>query len=214
MKIRVPKIDGIHSCNQERVQSRSHEAFEFAKRQPSASGTFFGHEGTTSHKIIKSLLKRTQEESVRAFNAQLKNRREMLKPIHANMAPPFAANHFADESFSRVIDHIWRNASPCTRPWYDRGQVPGGDNWIILWMLYHVCRYRDARNSKAATSRNFHDDDDLDSHVGGISLISLHKKTGCQLQPLTLVGSSTSSMNTPTGQTSAYYDAARDDYRR
>lgn len=144
---------------------------------PQHQALFLAMKVTTSHKIMKILAKSgLQEESVRAFNAQLKNRREMLKPIHANMAPPFAANHFADESFSSVIDHIWRNASPCTRPWYDRGQVPGGDNWIILWMLYHVCRYRDARNSKAATSRNFHDDDDLDSHVGGISLIILHTK--------------------------------------
>lgn len=103
---------------------------------------------------------------MRAFNTQLKNRRDMLKPTYADMAPPFAANHFDDASFSRVIESIWRNASPHTRPWYDRGQVPGGDNWIILWMLYHVCRYRDARNSKAATSHNFHDDDDLDNNAG------------------------------------------------
>lgn len=43
-----------------------------------------------------------------------------------------------------------------------------------MWMLYHACRYRDARNSKAdrqATSRNFHDDDDLDDN-GGEGLIS------------------------------------------
>jgi hypothetical protein len=106
----------------------------------------------------------SQDESVRAFEAQLKNRREKLKPAYANMSPPFAANHFTDAAFSKVVDHIWRSASPHTRLWYDRGQVPGGDNWIILWMLYHVCRYRDARNSKA-TSRNFHDDDDLETSV-------------------------------------------------
>lgn len=88
----------------------------------------------------------------------------MLKPAYANMSPPFAANHFTDSAFSRVVEHIWRHANPSTRVWYDRGQVPGGDNWIILWMLYHVCRYRDARNSKA-TSRNFHDDDDLETSV-------------------------------------------------
>lgn len=79
------------------------------------------------------------------------------------MSPPFAANHFSDAAFSAVIQSIWRSASPSTRPWYDLGAVSNGDNWIILWMLYHACRYRDARNSKA-TSRNFHDDDDLDDN--------------------------------------------------
>jgi hypothetical protein len=106
-----------------------------------------------------------QEESVRAFEAQLKNRREMLKPAYANMSPPFAANHFTDAAFSKVVADIWRTASPQTRAWYDQAQASGsGDNWIIQWMLYHVCRYRDARNSKA-TSRNFHDDDDLETSV-------------------------------------------------
>ena len=37
---------------------------------------------------------------------------------------------------------------------------------MILWMLYHVCRYRDNRNKARATSRNFHDDDNLDDSAG------------------------------------------------
>lgn len=115
---------------------------------------------------------------MRAFEGQLKNRREMLKPAYANMSPPFAANHFTDAAFSAVIQSIWRSASPSTRPWYDLGAVQGADNWIILWMLYHACRYRDARNSKA-TSRNFHDDDDLDDN-GSEGNRSFSEKTNQQ----------------------------------
>lgn len=88
----------------------------------------------------------------------------MLKPAYANMSPPFAANHFTDIAFSNVVRLIYQHAQPQTKFWYDKGFVTKGDNWIILWMLYHVCRYRDARNSKA-TSRNFHDDDDLETSV-------------------------------------------------
>lgn len=33
---------------------------------------------------------------------------------------------------------------------------------MINWMLYHVCRYRDGRNIRAARARDFHADDDLD----------------------------------------------------
>ena len=39
-------------------------------------------------------------------------------------------------------------------------------NWVIRWVLYHVCRYRDARNKKAQ-GRNFHDDDGLDPPASG-----------------------------------------------
>ena len=94
----------------------------------------------------------SQEESVRAFETLLKNRREKLKPAYTNMSPPFAANHFTDSAFKDAVIRIYDSAQPLTKWWYDRGRTSvTGDNWIILWMLYHVCRYRDARNSKANT---------------------------------------------------------------
>lgn len=142
----------------------------------------------------------------------MKNRREMLKPAYANMSPPFAANHFTDAAFSAVIQSIWRNASPNTRPWYDQGAVANGDNWIILWMLYHACRYRDARNSKA-TSRNFHDDDDLDDNASEGSC-SAPETSRRQQSVLIASGSSTTPRVSQATRNSVYYDAARDGYRR
>ena len=52
--------------------------------------------------------------------------------------------------------------------------MSNGGNWVIRWMLYHVCRYRDGRNKQKAQSRKFHDDDDLDKDKGapGTSIFS------------------------------------------
>lgn len=104
-----------------------------------------------------------QEEAVHAFDEHLKGRRDKLKPLYAHQNPPYAANQYTDAAFSATIQIIWKNASQNTKHWYDQGAVSGGDNWIICWMLYHACRYRDARNCKA--SPRFNDDDDLDENA-------------------------------------------------
>lgn len=104
-----------------------------------------------------------QEEAVHAFDEHLKGRRDKLKPVYAHQNPPYAANQYTDAAFSATIQIIWKNASQNTKHWYDQGAVSGGDNWIICWMLYHACRYRDARNCKA--SPRFNDDDDLDENA-------------------------------------------------
>lgn len=117
-------------------------------------------------KTSKSL-NREQEESIRAYETEMKENRTLLRPEHANKSPPFAAAQYTEAAFSRVVRLIWTNASEDTQSWYAIGHGQNGDNWVILWMLYHVCRYRDNRNkAKQATSRNFHDDDDLDDNSG------------------------------------------------
>ena len=96
----------------------------------------------------------------------MKENRSLLRPEHAHKPPPFAAAQYTEAAFSRIVRLIWTNASQDTRGWYALGQAQNGDNWVILWMLYHVCRYRDNRNKARATSRNFHDDDNLDENAG------------------------------------------------
>ena len=96
----------------------------------------------------------------------MKENRALLRPEHAHKPPPFAAAQYTEGAFGRIVRLIWTNASQDTRGWYALGQAPNGDNWVILWMLYHVCRYRDNRNKAKATSRNFHDDDNLDDITG------------------------------------------------
>lgn len=106
-----------------------------------------------------------QDEAIRAYEAQLQGRRDLLRPEYANQDPPYAAAHFTAAAFSHVVRLIYSTATPTTRAYYNRGRTTQGDNWVISWMLYHVCRYRDGRNIRAR-SREFHADDDLDDSTG------------------------------------------------
>ncbi|KAI4268706.1 MAG: hypothetical protein LQ337_007695 [Flavoplaca oasis] len=128
-----------------------------------------------------------KDEAIRAYEAQLQGRRDLLRPEYANQDPPYAAAHFTAAAFSYVVRLIYSTATPTTRAYYNRGRTAQGDNWVISWMLYHVCRYRDGRNIRAR-SREFHADDDLDESSGSGS------------------SSSTSSMTHSAG---TFYDAAR-----
>ncbi|KAL8710719.1 MAG: hypothetical protein Q9220_004737 [cf. Caloplaca sp. 1 TL-2023] len=137
-----------------------------------------------------------KDEAIRAYEAQLQGRRELLRPEYMAQEPPYAAAHFTAAAFSSVVRLIYSSASPTTRALYNRGRVSQGDNWVISWMLYHVCRYRDGRNIRAR-ARDFHADDDLDDSNGSSS------SSGS--------GSATVSPTTPAG---TFYDAARNQYRR
>ncbi|KAL9051908.1 MAG: hypothetical protein Q9206_004517 [Seirophora lacunosa] len=108
-----------------------------------------------------------KDEATRAYETQLQGRGDLLRPEYANQEPPFAAAHFTAEAFSSVVRSIYQTACPHARRYYDRGRVAQGDNWVISWMLYHVCRYRDGRNIRAARARDFHADDHLDENQGG-----------------------------------------------
>jgi len=68
-----------------------------------------------------------------------------------NVRPPYASNQISETAMFREIHRIYENASPWTRPIYDRGWYadgPNRDNWIIRWCLWHVFRYRDNRNKQ------------------------------------------------------------------
>ena len=100
-----------------------------------------------------------QSEAIRVYDAQLMGNRGALKPQYARENPPFSANQFSETAFVNAINTIVRNASPQTCDLYQQGATTT-PNWVARWILYHVCRYRDGRNKKAARSKNFHDDDD------------------------------------------------------
>lgn len=87
--------------------------------------------------------------------------RGALKPQYASDPPPFSANQFSEMAFINAVKTIVRSAGAQTRPLYERGAVQGQQNWVARWILYHVCRYRDGRNKKAARSKIFHDDDNI-----------------------------------------------------
>ncbi len=144
----------------------------------------------------------------------MKENRALLRPEHAHKPPPFAAAQYTEAAFSRIVRLIWTNASQDTRGWYALGQSQNGDNWVILWMLYHVCRYRDNRNKARATSRNFHDDDNLDDNAGEGKHGVLTTERYCTAELSANLGPSTApSTSAPTYTASVYYDAARNGYR-
>ncbi|MCJ1278592.1 hypothetical protein MMC21_006409 [Puttea exsequens] len=133
------------------------------------------------HQALYWLMK---SEAIRAYDTMLKDNRNALKADQRNATTPFAANHFTDAAMNTAIASIEANATAQTSPLYARGRF-SRPNWVIRWMLYHVCRYRDARN-RSAQSKKFHDDDHLDPPAGA-------------------------SNSRSTGQ---YYDAARNGYRQ
>ena len=102
-----------------------------------------------------------QSEAIRVYDAQLMGNRDALKPQYANEPSPFSANQFSEAAFANAVKSIVKNASPQTRGLYDQGAIQGQPNWVARWILYHVCRYRDGRNKKAARSQQFHDDDNI-----------------------------------------------------
>ncbi|KAL8742287.1 MAG: hypothetical protein Q9190_005202 [Brigantiaea leucoxantha] len=154
-----------------------------------------------------------KEEAIRAYQTQLQGRSDLLRPEYKNQVPPYGAAHFTLAAFGATIQLIYADASPTTRPYYNKGRFHGGDNWVIGWMLYHVCRYRDSRNVRA-NSRNFHDDDDLDVSNGGTLTTRIHGfgKT-IPLNRLTgnVAASTNSNQATPN---TAFYDPARNGFRR
>ena len=108
-----------------------------------------------------------KSEAIRAYNQQLDGNRAALKPEYARVSSPFAANQFTEAAFEATIKSIENNACAQTRPLYNRGRMANGSNWVIRWVLYHVCRYRDGRNKQRAQSHQFHDDDNLDGSGAG-----------------------------------------------
>ncbi|KAI4115549.1 MAG: hypothetical protein LQ338_007842 [Usnochroma carphineum] len=82
-----------------------------------------------------------KDEATRAYETQLQGRRDLLRAEYAGQEPPYAAAHFTAEAFSSVVRYIYSRACSRAKAYYDRGHVPQGDNWVISWMLYHVCRW-------------------------------------------------------------------------
>ena len=102
-----------------------------------------------------------QSEAIKVYDAQLMGNRAALKPQYAREPPPFSANQFSETAFGNAVKSIVKSACSQTHGLYDQGANQGQPNWVARWILYHVCRYRDGRNKKAARSKNFHDDDNI-----------------------------------------------------
>ena len=67
---------------------------------------------------------------------------------------PYKWAHLNPSVINNAIAEIWRNGQQWPRRFYDIGRSDDAKvyNWVLKWLLWHVCRYRDWRNRKARNS--------------------------------------------------------------
>lgn len=80
------------------------------------------------------------------------NREALLPELKHDLKvePPYTFSQLDEGAVHNEVLHIYRNARPETKIMYGLGHDREGDyeeNWIIRWLLWHVFRYRDDRNS-------------------------------------------------------------------
>ncbi|MCJ1476595.1 hypothetical protein MMC13_005261 [Lambiella insularis] len=83
--------------------------------------------------------------------------RSILKTEYASVLGvqrPYKWAHLNPTAINSAIAEIWRQGQPWPRRFYDlgRSEDPKVYNWVLKWLLWHVCRYRDWRNRKGRTS--------------------------------------------------------------
>lgn len=64
--------------------------------------------------------------------------------------PPYTFNQMDEKAVQREVLAIYQRARPETKILYNLGRdiyMGQEENWIIRWLLWHVFRYRDDRNS-------------------------------------------------------------------
>lgn len=70
--------------------------------------------------------------------------------------PPYTFSQLDEAAVNKEIVYIFNHARPETKIMYGLGHDRDGyheENWIIRWLLWHVFRYRDDRNSGPSRKR-------------------------------------------------------------
>lgn len=84
-----------------------------------------------------------------------KNDRSILKKEYqatSSVQKPYKWQHFDPDFINTAINNIWKSGSANARKFYDIGHDMKQKNWVIKWLLWHVCRYRDWRNRKTRST--------------------------------------------------------------
>ncbi|KAA6408154.1 MAG: hypothetical protein FRX48_07896 [Lasallia pustulata] len=79
--------------------------------------------------------------------------RTVLKLEHQadpNVKRPWKWEHLDGDAINAAITAIWAEAGDWPRYYYILGHVEDDRvyNWVLKWLLWHVCRHRDWRNRK------------------------------------------------------------------
>lgn len=141
--------------------------------------------------------------------------------------PPYTFSQLDEAAVNKEIVYIYKHARPETKIMYGLGHDRDGnheENWIIRWLLWHVFRYRDDRNSgsnrrrgQSASSEAAIDDDDVSDdgpesidEASGIAAATIASQQGGLPQRHTSTGAtSAGDHSTP----SRFWDPVRDDFR-
>lgn len=141
--------------------------------------------------------------------------------------PPYTFSQLDEAAVNKEIVYIFHNARPETKIMYSLGHDRNGDheeNWIIRWLLWHVFRYRDDRNSmstrkrgQSANSEAAMDDDDVPDDVPE----SIDQASGIAAATIASQQGGFPQRHTSTSDTSAgdqltpsrFWDPVRDDFR-
>jgi hypothetical protein len=150
-----------------------------------------------------------------------KDRTNLLDELINNptVEPPFFWHQMKPERQRWAIEEVWRNGSPLTRPFYDRGATTGehGPNAVTRWLLYSVFRSRDDRNDRTKRKpRDGGKGPNSGSDTSGgkrlpINLLLGHADTCSQTPGRTTSKPSSTPSKTKEGR--PYYDPARNGYK-
>ncbi|EME38351.1 hypothetical protein DOTSEDRAFT_181475 [Dothistroma septosporum NZE10] len=106
-------------------------------------------DGNKMHRHLYSLMK---AEAVDGWTRMTASREALIPQLQndSTIEPPYTFGQIDEAAMHAEVWRIYTNARKDTRIMYDLGLDRDGDhdeNWIIRWLLWHVFRYRDDRNS-------------------------------------------------------------------
>ncbi|KXS96888.1 hypothetical protein AC578_6232 [Pseudocercospora eumusae] len=123
------------------------------------------------NKLHRHLYCSMKAEAVNSWS-RISAKRDALIPQlrdDPSVEPPYTFGQIDEEAIHAEVIRIYKDARKDTRIMYELGRDRDGDheeNWIIRWLLWHVFRYRDDRNSNNTRRRNA---DEPDATSDGIS---------------------------------------------
>ncbi|KAF2161920.1 hypothetical protein M409DRAFT_69445 [Zasmidium cellare ATCC 36951] len=184
-------------------------------------------EANKMHRYLYSLMK---TEAAEGWSRMTSNREALAPAFKDNPAvePPYTFSQLDEAAVNSEIVYIYHYARPETKIMYGLGHDRDGnyeDNWIIRWLLWHVFRYRDDRNSGSSRKRGQSAGTDVavdDDNVSDDVPESINEASGVAAALVASQGparmeATTSTANTPTSDhasTSRFWDPVREDFKR
>lgn len=102
-------------------------------------------------------MKLEASEGRKRIIAVLDARATAIGAIPGGKSTSYSTSQVGEEIMDDEVRRIYHTAQPTTRPLYDLAvdpELPDRPNWIIRWMLWHVLRYRDGRQTQKPAGSN------------------------------------------------------------